>query len=343
MIFEDVFNSANSSDENELCELSLSEISSELDLDQVMSFSPISDEDEETRLDFLEGWLNSTSRMQYNGMAEFFLGGVPAIKNFGNSPLEKIDGREKSFEGNWSPSMLLSAHQLAYNGFFFANFPDEVTCYFCGLTMRSLNPSLVNQLEDFHFHNSMALNFEVPCEHANERLKEKQTQEASAQQLFSNSWLPTLNSVKPEVLQAELTSVPGEEKLTSANVSGGDGHAHLLPSTCPVSSIPGVVEWGSGTSGDGGVGISGGGGGGGSSGGWEPWNPWGPWGQGTGGDMFTFGGQSEQCATPGGTLFGSGNEFLPLTVNASAGPPPAVSSTDLILISPTAPDNGIHP
>ncbi len=347
MMFEDVFTAVNSGDESELCDLSpLSEISSELDLDQVMSLSPITDEEDENRLDFLEGWLNSTSRLQYSAMAEFFLGGVPAIKNFGNSPLTEIGGREKTFEGKWSPSMLLSGHQLAYNGFFFQNYPDEVTCYFCGLTMRSLNPGLVNQLEEFHFHNSMALNFEVPCELANERLKEKQTREA---QLLTNSWLPTLNSVQPEVVQeAQLTSVPGEQ-LTASDIRGGDGETHSLPSTCrAVSLIPGVGERGSDINGGGG-GISGGGGsgGGGSGGGGsggisgasEPWNPWNPWGQGAGWSMFSFGGGAEQAGAPNTTVISGSTTTFGIGNGDSGHRPRPSSPNDLIAVA----GNGHNP
>lgn len=194
---------------SELSEVSLSCLSitdSDLGEEQEM-FSSNSSETEMIESDFMGEWIIANAKINNTKVmaklnTEAWMGGVPSYLSLtDDSPLKTIEGREKTFEGNWSPAMVISAYFLAYNGFFFQDFPDTVNCFVCGLSMKSLNPAL--EVEEFHYHYSMLLNCQVPCELAKARLLTKQQSQEKPE---VQHWMPRISEMPELTMNAELTS-----------------------------------------------------------------------------------------------------------------------------------------
>lgn len=220
MIFEETF----SNDSEEMSEM-WSEVSS-TELENVFSDIEKDDEKFELKQDFVQGWANvSAMNSSLNSMAKYWLGAVPSIEGFGVSRLMEIGAREKTFDGNWSPSMHLKAHHLAYNGFFFEKFPDTVTCYFCGMTMSCLNANLV--VEDFHVLASKVLG--VPCDFA----KKRQDECIYGSAMINDVWMPAAisESEVPETVPAKLTSITNDDDFLGAGLVAD----HLPPPPSVVS------------------------------------------------------------------------------------------------------------
>ncbi len=231
MIFEEIFSSSEDSfvesENSEMSEMSdISNCVSEL-FEAQENEMMFSSDDNESDDDYFKGWINSNVQIKStDGMAEYFLTKPAKVSaDFSDfsgedSALKYIEGREKTFHGNWSPSMIHSSLDLARNGFFFESAPDTVTCYFCGLSMRSLQPGLM--IREFHYYNSVALNLEI-CQLAKELMEEQNEKETTSEAFADQWWLPNL--------EPELT--PSEDLLETAMLKAG-----LLPLSGSVSLVP---------------------------------------------------------------------------------------------------------
>ena len=139
--------------------------------------------------------------------------------------LEKLEVRVETFRDKWSPLMMISAQEMAKNGFYFESYPDHVRCHKCWLGMSHLNPGCDIQM--CHYYGSKQNSFGTPCPEVKTKFEEAAANEGVVwcnldfSQLFFNNFDPRQTGGEKDD-NSQQTQNPGAAENHTSNLSHGN-------------------------------------------------------------------------------------------------------------------------